>query len=117
MTQTDLLFLLNHIDWAQLRKERRPLVEKFLCCFKDYNGANATTPYANAFIGVRTLLNVAIGQYQRLEGLGKRLQKEDKLKQQFIGDDCLNAKSLSFADANKLLSILLTLEDQLWAMT
>jgi hypothetical protein len=59
--QSDLKFMLNHLDWAQLRKDRHTLAQKFLSNFANYNGQSATTTYASAFIGVRSLLNLAIG--------------------------------------------------------
>ena len=56
-------------------------------------------------------------QYKSQESLGKQLQKADKIKKPEViqNKDVLTA--ISFDEAHNLLSVLLGLEDQLWAMT
>lgn len=74
-------------------------------------------PYLLALQGVRVLLGFAVQHYQRLESIGKQLQKTDKLKKAEVFGESEDKVPISFEEANILLSIIVGLEDQLWAMT
>jgi hypothetical protein len=68
ISNNDLAFTLEHIDWSIISQEKITLVVRFLqCLLKHKTSYGAKVPYSVALASVRVLLSAAVKQYEQLE--------------------------------------------------
>jgi hypothetical protein len=73
---SDIKSLLRYLDWSILPKSSIDIISIFLKCVKDTTTHESIrVPYTLGLIAVKTLLNVAITQYEQLEQTFESLQE------------------------------------------
>ena len=108
--------MLEHVPWSTLETELVAI--NFLRDIAQfYADGYVYLPYIAALSGVNSLLETVRKHYIAFETFGNRVNLKDTKKETKITKNPLIKKPISFRQANKMLSIVLDLEDQLWAMT
>lgn len=115
ITPPELKSLVDLLDWSQVGSE--PAITHFLGRLKSsYDGRSVRTPYFDALLAIKDLARVAVQQAKHIEDLARDIESSDlTLKEQPADSNGLEEpKSLNFIDANKLLSVIVGLEDQVY---
>lgn len=115
ITPSELKCLVDLLDWSQVGSE--PAITHFLGRLKSsYDGRSVRTPYFDALLAIKDLARVAVQQAKHIEDLARDIESSDlTLKEQPADSNGQEEpKSLNFIDANKLLSVIVGLEDQVY---
>ena len=115
ISQGDLSFILDKLAWSGLNTQ---IGHNFLQRISEsYDSTSFRLSYILALEAVNDISNVAIEKYKQFENRSAQIQLKDINPKSICNIPATKDDALSFREFNRLLSILLSLEDQLWAMT
>lgn len=118
VTQSDLECLMSLLDWSSL--ESPQLVSLLLERIEaSYDGASFTAPCFEAMLALRAMIRTAIQQAKYIEDRSRTLEASELTRREETREvsDQEAKKSLNFIDANKVLGVLVELEDQVHQLT
>lgn len=113
ITPSELDCLLDLLDWSQVRSE--PIIISFLKRLRSsYNGRSVRAPCLEALLSVKDLARVAVQQAKRIEDQARAIEASDLTLKEKPEDSTeqQEPRGLNFIDANRLLAVLVCLEDQ-----
>ena len=113
ITRSELDCLLNLLDWSQVNSNS--IVASFLKRLRSsYNGQSIKAPCLETLLSVKDLTRVAVRQAKRIEDQARAIEASDLTLKDTQEDSNQQQESteLNFIDANRLLAVLVQLEDQ-----
>jgi len=116
ISPSELKCLTDLLDWS--RVENDPIVFSFLKRFEtSYDGQSVQAPYFEALLSIKGLTRAAVEQFKRIEDQARTIEAQDLTLREQPDDDTTSTgvpEHLNFIDINKLLNVLVGLEDQLY---
>lgn len=114
---SDLTFLLDRVDWTSFESSQ-PVINFMRDIAQYYSGEFVVLPYISAMVGVTSVIEALQNLYLNFEQFGQSVNKKDvESRAPKVSKNPQIKKVTSFRQINKLLRVMLGLEDQLWAMT
>lgn len=116
LSVTDLEFMLDNMNWQSF-EQSTAVVNLLRDIAQYYSQEYVMLPYISALVGITSVLEMLLDLYVQFEQFSTSLEQKDVASDKKISKNPNIKKTTSFRQINKLLRIVLGLEDQLWAMT